>query len=51
VIQELVFVLYNENKKIRKGAKMTMSEWCDKEGFKWFTLDTIKELKRYASAS
>ena len=51
ISQELIFVLYNEKKKIRKGAKMNMGEWCDKEGFKWFTLETIKELKRYASAS
>ena len=29
--QELIFVLMQPNKKIRKGAKMTMSQWCDKE--------------------
>tara|TARA_R110000796_G_scaffold3545_1_gene13779 strand:+ start:108 stop:476 length:369 start_codon:yes stop_codon:yes gene_type:complete len=45
--QELVFVLTNANKKVRKGSKITMGEWCDKEGFKWFTLKTLKELKRY----
>ncbi len=44
---ELVFVLSNPNKKVRKGGKITMGEWCDKEGFKWFTLKTLKELKRY----
>jgi len=47
VTQELIFILYNEKKKVRKGAKLNMSEWCDKEGFKWFTLDTIKELKEW----
>jgi hypothetical protein len=51
VTQELIFILYNHKKKIRKGAKMTMSEWCEKEGFKWFTLETMKELKRYASTA
>ena len=47
--QELVFVLMQPNKKIRKGAKMTMSEWCDKEGLLWYTIDTLKELIRYVS--
>ena len=40
--QQLVFLLYNPDKKIRKGAKMSMSEWCDKEGLKWYTLWDIK---------
>ena len=42
--QELVFVLMQPNKKIRKGAKMTMSEWCDKEGMLWYTIETLQEL-------
>ena len=42
--QRLVFVLMNPNKKVRKGAKMTMSQWCDKEGLSWYTLDTLQEL-------
>jgi len=41
--QELVFVLYDPNKKTRKGGKMTMSSWCEKEGIRWFTVDTIKD--------
>ena len=45
--QELVFVFTNSNKKVRKGSKLTMGEWCDKEGFKWFTKDTLQELKCY----
>ena len=44
---ELVFVLTNPNKKVRKGGKITMGEWCDKEGFRWFTMDTLEELKCY----
>jgi len=47
--QELVFVLMQPNKKIRKGAKMTMSEWCDKEDLLWYTIDTLQELIRYVS--
>jgi len=44
---ELVFVLTNPNKKVRKGSKITMGEWCDKEGFRWFTMETLQELKSY----
>ena len=39
--QQLVFVLMQPNKKIRKGAKMTMSQWCDKEGILWYTLEHV----------
>ena len=42
--QQLVFVLMHPNKKIRKGATMTMAEWCDKEGIVWYTIDTLQEL-------
>ena len=42
--QTLVFVLMQPNKKIRKGAKMTMSHWCDKENILWYTIDTLQEL-------
>ena len=45
--QELVFVFTNSNKKVRKGSKLTMGDWCDKEGFKWFTKETLQELKSY----
>jgi hypothetical protein len=47
--QELVFVLMQPNKKIRKGAKMTMSEWCDKEGILWYNIDTLQELIDYVT--
>ena len=47
--ETLVFLLSDPNKKIRKGAKMTMGQWCDKEGFPWFTLDTIEELLSYVN--
>ena len=42
--QTLVFVLMQPNKKIRKGAKMTMSQWCDKENILWYTIGTLQEL-------
>jgi len=48
--QELVFVLSDPNKKVRKGAKMTMGQWCTKEGFKFYTIATVNELIDYANA-
>ena len=42
--QTLVFVLMQPDKKIRKGAKMTMSQWCDKENILWYTIETLQEL-------
>ena len=39
--QQLVFLLYNPKKKLRKGSKMTMAEWCIKENFSWYTLENI----------
>ena len=47
--ETLVFLLSDPNKKIRKGAKMTMGQWCTKEGFPWFTMDTIEELLEYVN--
>ena len=44
---ELIFVLSNPNKKVRKGGKITMGEWCEKEGFQHYTVETAKEMTRY----
>lgn len=44
---ELVFLLSNEHKKVRKGGKITMGQWCDKEGLKHYTLHTAQELVKY----
>ena len=44
---ELVFVLSNPSKKVRKGGKINMGEWCDKYNMKHYTLDTVKELTKY----
>ncbi len=41
---ELIFVLYKPSTKVRKNGKITMSEWCEKEGFKWCTLENIKNV-------
>jgi len=49
--QELIFLLSNPNKKVRKGGKMTMGQWCSKEGLAFYTLDTVDELMRHVSSS
>ena len=47
--QRLVFVLMQPNKRIRKGAKMTMAQWCDKEGILWYNIETLQELIDYVT--
>ena len=47
VFDELIFVLSDPRKKLRKGAKMNMGEWCEKEGIRWFTIDTMDKLFDY----
>jgi hypothetical protein len=42
--QRLVFVLMKPEKKVRKGAKLTMAQWCDKEGILWYDISTLQEL-------
>ena len=45
-IRELVFFLQNPRAKVRKGQKINMGQWCEKEGFEWF--DRVDLLKEYA---
>lgn len=42
--QSLVFVLMNPEKKVRKGGKLTMAKWCERENIKWYDVDTLQEL-------
>lgn len=50
VFEVLVFVFYNPNtpmpgaQRRKDGTKMTHGEWADKNGFKWFTKETAKEI-------
>jgi hypothetical protein len=44
---ELVFVLSDPLKKVRKGSKLNMGQWCEKEGFKCYTVKTATELLEY----
>ncbi len=45
--KELVFLLQAPNKKVQKGAQLTMSGWCEKEGLRWFS--DPKELAQWAT--
>ncbi len=42
--KELVFVFTNPNTKVRKGAKLSMAQWAEKEGFRWFTESTCHKI-------
>lgn len=44
LFDELVFVLMNPNQKVSKSTKLTMSQWCDKENIKWYTIETLEEM-------
>tara|TARA_S200002703_G_scaffold95463_2_gene82523 strand:- start:9606 stop:10007 length:402 start_codon:yes stop_codon:yes gene_type:complete len=48
--KDFIFLLADPNKKVRKGSKLTMGNWCRKERIPFFTLDTIPELIDYATA-
>tara|TARA_R110000824_G_scaffold241589_2_gene430352 strand:+ start:7608 stop:7964 length:357 start_codon:yes stop_codon:yes gene_type:complete len=39
--EELIWVLHNPHKPVRKGSKLTMSKWCEKENMRWFTEETV----------
>ena len=40
----LIFLFTDSNKKLRKGSKMTLGQWCEKEGFAHFTMKTVDKL-------
>jgi len=44
---ELIFVFSDGNKKLRKGSKITHSEWCIKENIKSFSIHECDELIKY----
>lgn len=41
--KRLIFVFSNPLKKVRKGAKMCMGQWADKNGWEYTTLDKLEE--------
>lgn len=42
--RQLVFVLQNPHKRIRKGLPMTMADWCDKHDIPWYAEDDLESL-------
>jgi len=47
--QELIFMLADKNKKVRKGAKMTMGQWCAKEKITGFDLKEMDAFLEYCT--
>jgi hypothetical protein len=43
--KELVFCFSNPEKKVRKGAKMSMGDWCNRHGFRYFHINDIGRVK------
>lgn len=43
--RELVFAFSNPEKKVRKGAKLTMGAWAERHGIRYFSVAELKELK------
>lgn len=41
---DIRFLFGNPHQKISKKSKTTYAMWCAKHGFKWGSLDTLKEL-------
>jgi len=39
----LMFCFSHPHKPVRKGAKLTMAQWAEKEGWEWTTPDAIEE--------
>jgi len=39
--KELVFVFANPDKKVRKGAKSTMADWCERHGFRYYGINEL----------
>lgn len=45
------FVLQTPKKKVRKGSKLTMAEWCEKNGILWFDVQDLDLLVAFAVES
>lgn len=54
IFEELVFLFYDPKtpmpraRRRKDGTKFTMSEWADKNGFRYYTVETITELLKEA---
>lgn len=45
--KELIFILSDPFKKVRKGSKLNMGQWCFKENFAFFTVKECDKLEKY----
>ena len=45
---DFAFVLQSPNKKVQKGAKSSISDWCDKEGIRWWSEHDLESLINHA---
>lgn len=43
----LIFVFSDSSKKLRKGSKMTLEQWCAKEGLMCYTMKTISAMFKH----
>lgn len=48
VDKTFVMILQTPNKPVRKGSKLTMAEWCDRNDIEWHPADDLEELVRWA---
>jgi len=40
----LIFIFSDSRKRLRKGSKMNLGEWCEKEGLAHFTMKSVDKL-------
>ena len=43
----LIFVFTDSRKRLRKGSKMNLAQWCEKENLAHFTMKSIPELLKH----
>ena len=43
--KRFVFVFSNPYQKLRKGAKLTMAGWANKQGIEWFSEEDCKKIR------
>ena len=48
---EIIFVISDPNKKVRKGSKMSMGQWCEKENIKHYTVKQYQDLIKYIESN
>lgn len=44
-----IMLLQSPKKPVRRGAKQTMGEWCERHSIEWYSLTDLKSTKAYTS--